>query len=236
MDALTAIVVDDEPQARERLTLLLEEAGVAVLAKLSDSGVALDWFGRHGKSADVAFLNMRMPQIDGVTLARALSQLPAPPAIVLASSGQDFPPVSLDGLTMEHLLKPVRRDHLASVLARLTPNPAIASTNAPGHFSVIERGHIRLIPVESALYLKAELKYVTLRTLTGEHLLDVPLTQLEAEYGDAVVRVHRNCLVLRHAIAGFERSTDGAWYVMLNGSGERVPVSRRQQFVVKRFC
>lgn len=235
MDALTAIVVDDEPQARERLTLLLEEAGVAVVAKLSDGGVALDWFGRSEKGADVAFLNVRMPSMDGLTLARALSALPAPPAIVLASSGQDFPEIALDGLTIEYLLKPVRRDHLASVLARLIPNPATASVNAPGHFSVIERGHIRLVPVESVLYLKAELKYVTLRTLTGEHLLDVPLTQLEAEYGDAVVRVHRNCLVLRHAVAGFERNTDGAWYVMLNGSSERVPVSRRQQFVVKQF-
>ena len=235
MDALTAIVIDDEPQARERLTLLLAEAGVDVVATLADAGAALDWLGSNGNRADAAFVNVQMPRMDGVTLAGQLAILPHPPAIVFASSQPQPPVFTIDGLTVDHLLKPVRRDRLAAVLARLMSRPSSPAGGAPGHFSVIERGHVRLVPIESALYLKAELKYVTLRTLTGEHLLDMPLTQLEEEYGDAVVRVHRNCLVLRHAIAGFERNTDGAWYVMLNGSPERVPVSRRQQFVVKLF-
>lgn len=113
--------------------------------------------------------------------------------------------------------------------------PAWKTPIPPAHFTVTERGRVKLIPVESALFLKAELKYVTLRTQDGEHLLDVLLTCLKHEYGPLVVRVHRNCLVMRHAIAGFERNTEGVWHVMLNGSPERVAVSRRQQHVVKDF-
>ena len=93
------------------------------------------------------------------------------------------------------------------------------------------------MPVSDILYLKAELKYVTARTRSREHLLDESLTHLEQEFASRFVRVHRNCLVAREAIAGFEKSTeeDGEahWSVLLAGLEERLPVSRRQWPMVK---
>lgn len=176
-----------------------------------------------------------MPQMDGLTLAQSLTGLPHPPAIVFCTTDEQHAVRAFDVHATDFLLKPVRPERLADALGRIAPVAGPENPNPPAHFTVTERGRVKLIPVESALFLKAELKYVTLRTQDGEHLLDVPLTQLEHEYGPLVVRVHRNCLVMRHAIAGFERNTEGVWHVMLNGSPERVAVSRRQQHVVKDF-
>ncbi|HEY5366170.1 MAG TPA: LytTR family DNA-binding domain-containing protein, partial [Casimicrobiaceae bacterium] len=87
------------------------------------------------------------------------------------------------------------------------------------------------------IYLKAELKYITIRTPQREYLLEESLTKLENEFGARFVRVHRNCLVARDAIRGFERRLnndgDAHWEVMLNGIVESLPVSRRQQSIVR---
>jgi len=88
------------------------------------------------------------------------------------------------------------------------------------------------------LYLRAELKYVTVRTAARDYLVEESLTKLEEEFGGAFVRVHRNCLVARAAIEGFERSaaeSESGWTVVIRGTGERLAVSRRQQHVVKEF-
>jgi two-component system response regulator AlgR len=100
------------------------------------------------------------------------------------------------------------------------------------HFSVAERGRVTLVPVGEVIYLRAELKYVTLRTREREHLVEESLTQIEQEFGGVFVRIHRNCLVARRLIRGFERGveTEGeaGWSVVLEGIDEKLPVSRRQ--------
>src|SRR5690606_4449791 len=114
-----------------------------------------------------------------------------------------------------------------------------AAANQPRrHLSVHERGKIHLVGVADILYLRAELKYVTVRTADREYLVEESLTRLEEEFGEAFVRVHRNCIVARGAIAGFERNADEAesgWAVVIRGTGEKLPVSRRQAGVVKQF-
>jgi two-component system response regulator AlgR len=137
-----------------------------------------------------------------------------------------------------------------------------AATNAVarrGHFSVHERDRLLLVPVTDVIYLKAELKYVTLRTLAREYLIEESLSSIEEEFADLFVRVHRNALVARGAIAGVERGSghgNGAlredapapgasqpeaetersqepWQVVLRGVQEQLPISRRQWPVVK---
>ena len=100
-----------------------------------------------------------------------------------------------------------------------------------------ERSRVVLVPLDDIVYLKAELKYITIRTAQREYLLEESLTKLESEFGSRFVRVHRNCLVARDFIRGFERRVnddgDSHWEVMLTGVMESLPVSRRQQFVVR---
>jgi two-component system response regulator AlgR len=100
-----------------------------------------------------------------------------------------------------------------------------------------------LVPVDDIVYLRAELKYVTIRTLAREHLTEESLASFEQEFGERFVRVHRNALVARAAILGFQRvrgeadeegeSSDGHWVVLLKGLPEKLPISRRQWPMVK---
>jgi two-component system response regulator AlgR len=93
--------------------------------------------------------------------------------------------------------------------------------------------------LEDIVYLKAELKYITIRTAQREYLLEESLTKLEEEFGSRMVRVHRNCLVARDFIRGFERRVgdegDAHWEVLLKDVPETLPVSRRQQSIVREM-
>jgi two-component system response regulator AlgR len=95
----------------------------------------------------------------------------------------------------------------------------------------LEAAHARHLDVEQQ-HLRAEQKYVTLRTKSRSHLIEEPLISLEAEFAKRFVRIHRNCLVAREAIRGFERASpshdEPHWLVVLDGIDERLPVSRRQ--------
>jgi len=94
------------------------------------------------------------------------------------------------------------------------------------------------VPLAEVLYLRAELKYVTVKTAEREHLVEESLTHLEEEFAESFVRIHRNCLVARAAIAGFERNaeeSESGWAVVIKGTNEKLPVSRRQHGVVKQF-
>jgi two-component system response regulator AlgR len=102
---------------------------------------------------------------------------------------------------------------------------------------VAERNRILLVPVRDILFLRAEQKYVTVRTRAREHLIEEPLIALEREFAQRFVRIHRNCLVARTAIRGFERTPgeeeEAHWLVVLDGVEEKLPVSRRQWPLVR---
>src|SRR6185295_13379565 len=107
----------------------------------------------------------------------------------------------------------------ALMRARTAHGPSVEalremSKHAPAFLSAQERGRIHLIPIDDVIYLKAELKYVTVRTAGREYLIEDALARLEQEYPDRFVRVHRNCLIARAAVRGFERGsgeTEGQW-------------------------
>jgi two-component system response regulator AlgR len=113
------------------------------------------------------------------------------------------------------------------------------------NFSVQERGRLLLVPVADVIYLKAEAKYVTLRTRVREYLIEGSLLSMEQEFAAAFIRVHRNALVARNAITGVERGLltvdadiDGdkaqeSWQVILRDIDDRLPISRRQWPAVK---
>lgn len=111
------------------------------------------------------------------------------------------------------------------------------------HFAVHERGRLMLVPVEQVVYLKAELKYVTVRTRQREYLIEDSLVSIEAEFPERFVRVHRNALVARASIAGFERMpaspeagvAEAHWQVVLRDVPDRLPVSRRQWSVLRNL-
>jgi hypothetical protein len=100
------------------------------------------------------------------------------------------------------------------------------------HLSCHERGRLLLVPVGEVLYFKADLKYVTARTVDREYLLDEALTHLESEFADRFMRLHRAVLVAKTALAGFEKAAgddaEAYGWALLRGVPEKLPVSRRQ--------
>ena len=233
------LIVDDEAPARARLRGLLAdcagtlpnrvvgeaESGEAALARLADS------------PADVVLLDIRMPGMDGIETARAVGGLSPPPAVIFVTAYDAHAVSAFEVRAQDYLLKPVRGDRLAEALRRVR---SIAGTPAAGemHFTVNDRGRVFRVPLADVLYLRAELKYVTLRTREREYVLDAPLVKLEEAHPGELLRIHRNCLVNRAWLAGFEVSKDGeekCWAAVLKDWPEKLPVSRRQLHVVREF-
>jgi two-component system response regulator AlgR len=250
MRPLRVFIADDEAPARERLKALLDDIAAEVpnvLAGEAASGLqALERLPDSG--ADVLLLDIQMPGIAGLELARHVAALERAPALIFVTAHDRHAVEAFELNALDYLLKPVRAVRLAAALRKaVATGPASAErlARAAGaareFFSVAARNRITLVPVSEVLYLKAGQKYVTLRTRAGEHLLEESLVQLEREFAGRFVRIHRNCLVARAAIRGFERASCGEegephWEVVLEGVPERLPVSRRQWQAVRALA
>lgn len=242
---LRVLIVDDEAPARNRMRDLL--ADVATLIPVIIIGEAAN--GRDAlaaaEDADVLLLDVRMPGMDGIEVAQHLQNFDRPPAVIFTTAYDAYAIRAFELHAVDYLLKPIRAARLQDALSRVgemhPPPPLQALTQTPRTcLSAAERGKLHLIPVEDVLYLRAELKYVTVRTAQREYLIEESLTKLEEEFTGRFMRVHRNCLVAREAVRGFERvggeSGEGPWQVILAGLEERIAVSRRQQHVVRELA
>jgi two-component system, LytTR family, response regulator AlgR len=232
-DATSILIVDDEPIARSRLRELLADLAPEfphrVVGEAANAPEALSQI--EVTKPQIVLLDIQMPGMTGIELARHLTVR-----------------------AIDYLMKPVRSERLMQALKKaLTRIPsesieaidslAKATNTRRRQLSVHERGRVILVPLEDVIYLKAELKYITVRTRDREYLIEESLVSLEEEFSDRFVRIHRNALVARPSIAGFERVTptteeegsDPFWQVVLRDVAERLPVSRRQWSSVKNL-
>jgi two-component system response regulator AlgR len=234
------MLVDDEPLARLRLRSLIEALQpplAQVVAEAADADSALARLGQP-EPVDLLLLDIRMPGRSGLQLAEALQALAAPPAVVFITAHGEHALKAFELEAMDYLTKPVRRERLLAALQRvhqrLRPPEPMPSTPM---LVVQDRGRVLRLPIAEVLYLKAELKYVTLRTAGQSYVLDDALSDLEKRLGDRFIRVHRNALVARHAVRALERCDDArndeAWMVRVAPSDERLAVSRRQLAAVR---
>jgi two-component system response regulator AlgR len=248
-EALRVMLVDDEAPARSRLKELIADCAAhtpaVVVGEAANGQDALELLA--STAVDLVLVDIRMPQMSGIEFARHALALESPPAIIFVTAYDEYAIQAFELRALDYLLKPVRRARLQEALerARGARPPGREDLReleklARRNLSVLERGRIRLVPVTDIVYLKAELKYVTIRTAEHEYLLEESLTHLEQEFVDTFVRVHRNALVAKARIRGFEKADvqDGeqGWAVLLDGCTEKLLVSRRQWPVVKEFA
>ena len=249
-EALRILLVDDEAPARQRLKNLLadiaDDVPNRVVGEAVDGMAALEGID-DGAGVDVAIVDIRMPRMDGIELAGHLARLPHAPAVVFATAYDEYAVKAFDVAAADYLLKPVKAARLAEALRkaqRLAPDAAILKELTPQgrrHLRCLERGKLLLVPADDVLYFKAELKYVTARTVEREYVLEESLAHLEEEYARRFVRIHRNCIVARDAITGVARERDPEegdaaephWALLLKGVSEHLAVSRRQWPQVK---
>jgi two-component system response regulator AlgR len=245
-DTLRVLIVDDEMPARQRIRDLLADCNaklpLEVVGEAANGLEALRII--ETAEVDVILLDIRMPEMDGIELAQHLTRLPNPPAVIFTTAYSDHALQAFEVHAVDYLLKPIRLGRLFSALSRagtMRPLPLDmlkALSDAPRtHLSIPERGKIHLVAVSDIIYMKAELKYVALVTQERIYLLEESLTSLEEEFREDFVRIHRSTLVAKKRILGFEKenSDDGGWKVVLDGRTEKLPISRRQQHIVKQY-
>ena len=246
--ALKVLIVDDEELARLRLRGLVDEnpePRAEVVGEAANAAQALICLAERG--CDVVLLDIQMPGRDGMQLAAELRAMAQPPAVVFVTAHAEHALRAFELEALDYLTKPVKRERLQAALQRVAqrlsrpPAPAAEPGEAPV-IIVSDRGRIVRVPVAEVLYLKAELKYVTLRTAAHTHVLDDPLSDLEERLGERFLRVHRNALVARHAVSALERrvvagegddESGEAWAVRIAPVDEWLAVSRRQVAAVR---
>lgn len=239
---LKILIADDEAPARNRLQeLLAETPDVIVVAEARNGKEALELCAVQ--KPDLLLLDIRMPKMDGIEAAEHLQKFDPPPAIIFTTAYDSYAMQAFDIHAVDYLLKPIRLERLQSAISKARALlPAQLAALKPmqpqrTHFSIIERGRVILVPVSDVVYLKAELKYITVRTREREFLIEDSLVNIEQEFGDHFLRLHRNCLASKDSILGYEKQhqADGEshWVALLKDVPETIAVSRRQLHVLR---
>ena len=237
---MKVLIADDEPMARERIrALLTEHADMQLVAEAGDGRDALDACAEH--LPDVVLLDISMPGIDGMEVARHLATFDPRPAVVFCTAYDEHALSAFDAAAVDYLVKPVRRERLTAALdrartfiaGRAPRQEAAASAHASGngkrrsHLCARLRGSLRLIAIEDIRYLQADEKYVVVHHARGEDLIEESLKSLEQEFVDHFVRIHRNCLVSREELVELRRVGDGRIEAVLRHGDRPLEVSRR---------
>ena len=240
--ALKILIVDDEKLARSRMRTLLGDCTappVQVGAEAANATQAMQLI-QH-EHFDAVLLDVHMPGADGIALARALQALPRRPAVVFVTAHAEHAVQAFEIEAADYLTKPVRLERLQLALQKVQrlagAAPGVQAAAVQESLLIQDRGRTERVPLAEVLYFKAELKYITVRTAARSYILDGSLNELEERYAAQYLRVHRNALVLRHAMRALERHHDPeegeGWAVRLNGVDELLAVSRRQLAAVR---
>ncbi len=241
---MTVLIVDDELLARTRLRTLLGDCTKPVTrveAEAANAAQAMAWLTHH--SVDVALIDINMPGANGMSLVSSLRALPNPPAILFVTAHAEHALQAFELDAVDYLTKPVRLERLQVALQkveRLSQSARVIEPDLVDDFLLIQvRGRAERVKVSDVLYFKAEQKYVNVRTLAQSYLLETSLNELEEQYHDRFMRIHRNALIARRAVRALERHHDAdegeGWAVRLDGVEELLFVSRRQLSSVREM-
>ncbi|MFC6634053.1 LytR/AlgR family response regulator transcription factor [Microbulbifer taiwanensis] len=231
---MKVLIVDDEPLARARLARQLQQLeNCALLGEAADAEAALQQVERL--DPDLVLLDIEMPGENGLELARRLSARDFPPALIFCTAHDQFALPAFATAAAGYLLKPVNAEQLGEAIAKVQrlskpQRNLIEGGEKPqtgrSRIKAISRRGVELLEVESIRCFVADSKYVVAHHDGGETILDESLKELEGEFGERFVRVHRNALVAIGFITGL-RKDGGNYRVELSGVAEQPLVSRR---------
>ena len=225
---LRVLVADDEAPSREELAYLLgHQPGVDAVRTVASGAEVLK--ALDSDEVDALFLDIRMPGLDGLDVARVLARFRRPPRVVFVTAYDEHAVEAFDLRAVDYLLKPVRPERLGEavrrVLESLGSEPPAAQQHDDETIAVELGGVTRFINRSDVRFVEAQGDYARLHTADGSHLVRVPLTTLEQQWaGAGFVRIHRSHLVaLRHVDEMHVES--GRWTVRLGD--DVLAVSRR---------
>ena len=230
------LIVDDESLARDRIKRILQEqTSHEVVGEAENGHQALEKI--EELHPDVVLLDIRIPGIDGLEVARHLVDMDEPPAVIFTTAYDEYALEAFKVNAVDYLLKPIRIERLNEALSKtIKPNKSQwralnrkedGTPKARTHISSRTRRGIVLIPIKDIFFFRAEHKYVTVRYPEGEVLIEDTLKDLENEFGERFARIHRNCLIATEYLYALEKNVNGQPAVRLRGIDETLDVSRR---------
>jgi two-component system, LytTR family, response regulator LytT len=234
---MRVLAVDDELPALADLARMLEASPaverVETAASAAEALVALG----DGETIDAVFLDVRMPGLDGLELARVLRRFERPPAVVFVSAFDDAAVDAFELDALDYLVKPVSRTRLDEAIERVARRSAIPEPPPEDETVAVDAlrgGGTRLLPRSSIVYLQAHGDYVRVASTEGRFLVRARLSDLEERWeSHGFVRVHRGFVVnLRRAVEVRPRLNGTAVLVMVDGA--EVPIARRQVGELRR--
>lgn len=240
---MRVLIVDDEHLARERIKRMLEKTGDHEV--IGEGGNGMEAVAQaQALAPDVVLMDIRMPGMDGLEAADHIARFEEPPAVIFCTAYEEHAVQAFNLQAVGYLLKPVRKDDLLGALSQATRvnkaqlgalAEAEGGDRARSHISARTRKGTELIPLDRVRFFQADQKYVTVGYDEGEVIVDDTLRDLEDEFGDLFVRVHRNALVAVRHIQGLEKDAEGAMRVRLRDLDNLIDVSRRHVAGVRAF-
>jgi two-component system response regulator AlgR len=238
---LRLLLVDDESLARTRLRSLLGDCSqpdAVVVGEAANAVQAVELLQHH--EVDAVLADIHMPGMDGLSLVRTLRGGPQAPPVVFVTAYAEHAVQAFELEAVDYLTKPVRLERLQMALQKIERHLQArrAAPEVTQEVLVIqERQRTERVPISQVLYLKAELKYLTVRTKSRHYILEGSLSELEQQFTERFIRIHRNALVARAAVRALEKHHDpeegDGWAVRLDGVDEVLQVSRRQLAAVR---
>ena len=232
---LKVLVIDDEAPARSRMRRLMSRMADAEVVGEAASGIeALALI--EELEPEVLLLDISMPGLDGMRLARMIRDQEPAPAVIFCTAWPDQALEAFECNAVDYLVKPVPVERLATALdkaRRQVQVPEDAPATQDYLYSTVG-GRKELIELGSVICLLAEDKYTTVFHAEGQAVIDDSLVELEQQFEDQLLRVHRNALVARDRIRGLEKVGKRGIAVMLDGTDQRPLVSRRRLPAVRR--
>lgn len=241
---ISIYIVDDESLARDRLKRLIESLpNYIVIGEAENGEIAINSIPKI--DPDIVLLDIRMPGEDGLAVAEKLSKLKQTPAIIFCTAYDEYAISAFKYNAIGYILKPVRKEELIQALSNAKKLNQLQVKQAKQQISTQNddtkvfvantwQGQ-EIIPFNSIYFFKSDHKYLTVVHEHGETLSDQTLKDLELEYQDLLIRVHRNTLINRQFISGLVKKKDGHYEVNIKSCEQNINVSRRHVSDIKDF-
>lgn len=227
--SLDVLVVDDEPPAVDMLAHhLRRDSRIRRVYTAASGNEALRVL--HDQHVDAVFLDIHMPSLTGLDLARVTNRFAEPPAIVFVTADDGLALTAFEVRATDYLLKPITENRVREAVGRLLGGH-LPAPPPPQLITVDQGGISRMINQDDVLYAEASGDYVRLHTALSDFLVRVPISALEQQWADAgFVRIHRSYLVaLQHVDQ--VRFTGTTGHVVVGQT--QLPVSRRSATLLR---
>jgi two-component system response regulator AlgR len=220
---LSTLLVDDEPLAIERLQILCARVpGLSLVGTASDGAAALRLV--EALKPDLIMLDIAMPGLDGLSVARTLEKVDPRPAVVFVTAFDQYAVAAFDVAAVDYLLKPVAEERLEKAIARVRAHRAAPEDQAESftqEFWVPHRAEMVRIAAREIDLIEAERDYMRLHIGPRSYLLHQTITELARRLDPAsFVRLHRSTIVRRDRICGFKHDGMGGWIAQLTDGKE----------------